>query len=213
MKLIGDIHGNIDRFNTIADLYSNQDIIQLGDFGVGFLPKQILISKMRKNVKFIRGNHDNPSECPSIPGYLGNYGSFEYKGNKIFFISGADSIDKKWRTENIDWWKDEQLSTEEFDNATNYYQNYKPDIVLSHDFPFAIHKVLVAGSICRSPENEGFGPPKGNKTAFELNNMLKIHYPKYWIGGHWHFSMRYRYKDTQFIVLDCMEVLDLDYLV
>jgi len=212
MILVGDIHGNILTFKEAIKKFPNKQILQVGDFGVGFYPTDLLIPQLSENISFIRGNHDNPKECEKIPGYMGNFGCFPLNSRKAFYVSGADSIDKKWRTENVDWWKDEQLDPKTMDEAKELYGKIKPDIMISHDGPFCIHQVLKAACVCKNPDNEGFGPAVGNFTSKQFDEFLKIHRPKYWIFGHWHVPIRFKYKDTTFICLDCFETLDTDTL-
>ena len=62
--------------------------------------------------------------------------------------------------------------------------------------------MLKEAAVIRSPENEGFGPAKGNSTAFLLDSMIQAHMPKKVFFGHWHVELKYRWKGCEFICLD-----------
>ena len=124
--ILGDVHGDRARCNRVHQKaqkkFPGSEVIQIGDLGVGF-PKYkrrarsgLYINeptgeidtedyKLPPTFKFFPGNHDNRKECHKLPNCLGDFG--EYKG--MFFVSGASSIDRAFRTEGLDWWDDEEL--------------------------------------------------------------------------------------------------------
>ncbi len=156
------------------------------------------ISEYNKILKAFEGKHDCPKMCHAHPNCLGKWGVIE---PGIFFVSGADSVDKKWRTDGLDWWADEQLCREDMELALEDYEKAKPDILLCHEAPFELHNLLHAAAVTRSPESEGWGKPRGNSTAFLLSSMLKSHMPKKVVFGHWHVSLKYRWRGCEFICL------------
>lgn len=111
-------------FKILTEL--KNDSIQLGDLGIGFIKTQNYNNKFNfDNHKFIRGNHDNPEICKKHKNYLGDYG---ITSQGLFFISGADSLDKKYRTPMINWWQNEELTTNDFKKCLNLYKKEKPEI-------------------------------------------------------------------------------------
>jgi predicted phosphodiesterase len=61
--IISDIHGNIDAFKKVLEYFENNqitDIYFLGD-AVGYLPYGIEVLELlqERNIKCIRGNHEN----------------------------------------------------------------------------------------------------------------------------------------------------------
>src|SRR6476659_7355935 len=81
MIFIGDLHG---KFRELARLVAekqiiNTTLIQLGDFGVGFLPPAVEQAQLKdldatlksaNNALYaIRGNHDDPSYFTGSPRY------------------------------------------------------------------------------------------------------------------------------------------------
>lgn len=140
MRLIflGDIHGNFKLIHQYIDRFGIKDanIIQVGDFGVGFntLEKEkrmfeMYHQKLVKNnvvVWAIRGNHDYKPYFDNDPFGFTNiklvpdYTVLNLSGKNILCIGGAVSVDRKFRyTKNQangdfktmtgfeSWWPDE----------------------------------------------------------------------------------------------------------
>jgi Icc-related predicted phosphoesterase len=198
--LISDIHGEFTTYFGILEMLKDCDItIQLGDLGLGFDYKldQQYIKGIKKypNAKFIRGNHDNPLVCRNQSSYLGNFGIYE----GIFFISGAWSIDKEWRTPGKDFWFDEELSYTELEECIKVYEKYLPDVVISHECPSFIRDMVVVPIDI-----------KPSRTGLAMDEMFKIHKPKSWYFGHYHTSKTFRYECTTFKCLNIQETYILE---
>ncbi len=163
MVIIGDIHGEFDLCSQIAYANPDEKCIQIGDFGFGFR----LFPEFPSNLYFIRGNHDAPEACQQHPKYLGDFG---FDG-EIFWVGGADSIDRHLRIEGKTWWRDEQLSYTEFLRCIDLFAEKKPRIVISHDGPQSII-------------NQMFGIKDASATRAALQAMLDTHRPDLWIFGH-----------------------------
>lgn len=142
---IGDIHGHIDpiiRNLTSFDL-SEQNLIQVGDFGLGFdnLKKDLKVMNLldttlqASNTKLyiVRGNHDNPSfwdtEGFSNIILCKDYSVHEIDNQKVLFIGGGVSIDRKARRTNFTWWPDEVIKRD-----INFLKNFNDTIstVVTH---------------------------------------------------------------------------------
>lgn len=135
---IGDIHGNFNLFGQYIDLYGikNANIIQVGDFGVGFnvfFKEQRMLElyhpKLVKNnvhIYAIAGNHDYRPYFNNDPFGFTNihlvpdYTVLNFEDKNILCIGGAVSVDRKLRKTkhqldgNFDiktgyeqWWPDE----------------------------------------------------------------------------------------------------------
>ena len=129
-RIVGDIHGKINDFRFYSlgigrsmKAGESYDLsIQIGDYGLGFSNSQKdqnINEWMKENPqhRFIRGNHDNPAVCKEMAGWIPD-GTVE---GDVMYIGGAWSIDNPnappgWyqRTENVDWWADEQCSDDQF---------------------------------------------------------------------------------------------------
>jgi Calcineurin-like phosphoesterase len=194
MKFIGDVHGKISGLLDIVDNTSKvEPIFQLGDMGLGFEGVR-LPSPMWDNFKFIRGNHDNPYICREHPNYLGEYGYLDKY--KLFYLSGAFSIDRASRIERVSWWAEEELSIDQLENALTLFKELKPEIVISHECPTIIGiellRDLLGSYFFAKMESVN------SRTAHYLQLAFEAHQPKFWIFGHYHIDKTIQYKGTTF---------------
>ena len=129
----------------------------------------------------------------------------------VMFVGGAWSIDNPdappgWykRTENVDWWADEECSDEEFVKILEDYKNAKPRVMITHDCPHDI-----AGEMFW---NTGLlkGPRYSTRTGNMFQKMFEIHQPEFHFFGHWHITMRYRSGNTTFVCLSELDHIDVD---
>lgn len=192
ITFIGDVHGCFNQYNELTSRYPNT--IQLGDLGIGFPPEIANEDYIEKypNHRFIRGNHDNPKECRKLNTYLGDYGYLHGLG--IFYVSGAYSIDRIRRTEDIDWWRDEELSESDCEDVIEMYEKIKPAIVISHDCPYDVYPYI------------GTRAEKRSRTSGLLNIMFALHRPREWIFGHHHKQINFVMDNVRFQAVDILNV-------
>lgn len=149
---LGDIHGNFDFISWYVKAHKikNTSIIQVGDFGIGFKkpngetdPSEELkldklnrvLDKFNVNLFAIRGNHDNPAYFDgSYKNYdrinlMPDYSVLKIENKNHLFVGGAISIDRIYRTENIDYWKDEVFVFDE--QKTREVKN--ADVLVTHN--------------------------------------------------------------------------------
>lgn len=197
MRFIGDIHGNLKQYYSRIDC---SESIQVGDFGIGFVPNLIenFSLQLNGNHRFIRGNHDNPNICKNYHGYIPD-GTIETINNTtLMYIGGASSIDKKWRIEGVTWWKNEELSYKEFDKMIDLYSTNKPSIMVTHECPeMLVHTI------------KPYAKSEHSITRNAFNQMYEIHQPDIWIFGHWHLSYNNKIQNTNFICLDEFETINI----
>jgi hypothetical protein len=105
--------------------------------------------------------------------YLGDWGYLPEQD--LFFVSGAFSIDRDWRTPGFDWWTDEQISMDELMEAITEFGMCKPRFVVTHDCPHVLYPMLC-----------GKGGIIPNHTSAALDMMLGLHKPEKWYFGHHH---------------------------
>jgi len=171
MLLIGDIHGAELKYKEIVDKYEGSTI-QLGDFGFRY---DILDSVDPHLHKILGGNHDNYDLIHKYPHYLGDFGMH----NNLFFVRGAYSIDKQYRTVGVSWWEQEELSYEQCIDCMHEYMEVQPNIVISHMCPFSVLNHLVSSPIlCITGEL--------------LSALLDMWRPKLWIFAHMHQSKNFK---------------------
>lgn len=210
MWFIGDAHA---QFGKLLWMQNNMILpggkqegfdcsLQIGDFGI-FDKGDIELLKNynfldQKEHKFIRGNHDNPELIKPLDQYLGDYGYLNKQN--LFYLSGGWSIDKVHRTENIDWWADEELSYADCQKAIEIYRNTKPSIMVSHECPTIIkdEALLNSPSVFSNGEKIKFT----SKTEHALQAMYDIHQPDIWIFGHYHTKLEVKKGKTLFICLN-----------
>jgi hypothetical protein len=186
VRYIGDIHGKIDRY---LPLIQGVDSIQVGDFGMGFIPTPELPARAR----FIRGNHDSPEICRQHPNWIAD-GTIE---DDTMFIGGAWSIDRAYRTEGVSWWPDEELSISELDRMIDMAIAMRPRIMVTHDCPTdAVYHLFNAH-------------PISTRTQQALNAIWQLAPPEIWLFGHWHQSRDQVINGTRFICLAELEWVDL----
>jgi len=201
LRFIGDIHGNWELYQDL--IRECPESVQVGDFGIGF-PREDPwhLQETRDAMKFgshryIRGNHDNPKACKTdeywIPDGLRESG--------IMYVGGAYSIDRNLRTEGFDFWSDEELSYNELARIIATYEEYKPNVMVTHDLPDAVARALISWYT---------DPTCESRTRLAFNSMFEIHKPKLWISGHWHTSQRANILGTDFIILNIGETFDID---
>lgn len=209
MIFIGDVHGKTGEYCHLLQRYPDKPTLQLGDMGLGFksvgLPPPGM-SLPEGDHKFIRGNHDSPQKCQAHRNYAGEFGYWPESG--IFYLGGAWSIDRAFRTEGVSWWPDEELSFEQFDEAIEIYAASKPRIVATHECPERANNILL-GDLMGS-----YFVAKGEyhktRTAQALQEMFNIWRPDHWVFGHYHVTKDFPILGTQFHCLAELDTLELN---
>lgn len=207
-RFIGDVHGYKNELalvlNNIPDDVTS--VVQVGDMGVGMGQSDYWHESLEDmlqavNGRFIRGNHDSPSQCKEMRAWI-NDGRIE---NDVMFIGGAWSIDYQWRTEGLDWWRDEELSTEQFYGLISVYDYVRPRVMVTHDCPLSVSNKLFI------ERGKSFsGAQYKTRTGSAFDEMFSIHKPKLHIFGHWHCDTDEVIDGTRFICLNELSYVDVD---
>lgn len=215
--ITGDTHGTIERFDNFS--FNKEDkIIVLGDFG--FLFQEPLKDELKKinnfkglvhgaEILFIDGNHDNFEKINNLKEidrynskvgeviegvYHLKRGNIYTIENKTFFtMGGALSIDKHLRIENVNWWKEEEISYKDIENGLNNLEkvNYEVDYVLTHTAPeFLINDIYKYSKYTSH-----------NDPSSKILNLFydKIKLNHNWFFGHLHIDTTY--MNNKFISL------------
>jgi len=200
MIFIGDIHGSWNYYTGLVKNITHTPTVQVGDFGIGF-PGHPDPPKTEGDHWFIRGNHDNPEVCRNHPNYLGDYG---YKKEwDMFWVSGADSIDKHMRIEGVSWWRDEELDYRTLnDKVLPLFEETQPRIMVTHTCPMAIRYDLIGVR-----NDYGRGP---SVTEHALQAMFAMYQPDIWLFGHWHTHLDIRKNGTRFICLNTYQMMEIE---
>lgn len=206
-RLIGDVHGlKYDLAIVLQNLPEDvTQVIQVGDLGVGFgqgdyWHEDLDLMLKAANARWIRGNHDNPATCKEMSTWIPD-GLIE---NDWMFVGGAWSIDYQWRTKDVSWWEDEELSYSAFEHVISTYGTVRPRVMVTHDIPHSVATQLFF--------NEG-RPLHGKsqyktRTGTALDAMFEIHKPDLWIFGHWHYDVDEVVGGTRFVCLNEMSHVD-----
>lgn len=199
LRIIGDVHGKIDDYKKITEDCDRS--IQIGD--IGFKQEWDRVAKEipGDKHKIIAGNHDDYDTLINVENYLGDFGGdMETFETSFFFVRGAYSCDKKFRTMDIDIWPEkEEISYTKLGTAIRVYEKINAEIVLTHDVP-------------KKAAMELFNPSSfyPSRTVEALDQMLELHQPKLWIFGHWHLTSYKKINDTMFICLGELKFIDYD---
>ena len=215
--LLGDNHGNYNRVFDKIDQMKLSDcvLISVGDNGFGFPDYGLsylntLNNKFKeKNIEFlaIRGNHCDPAFYSS--GYswsnltpLDDYTVIEIN-NKIWqFVGGAISIDRKYRTVNIDYWENEVF-------VLDKNKAVKCDVLITHSAPPWIgpnHKGQFVESFYEKD------PTLKDQLIFERKlhqELMDICQPTKHFCGHFHCSETIQYSNQLGYVVES-RILDIE---
>lgn len=200
MRIIGDVHGKVSEYLKIVE--GAKASIQVGDMSFDY--SQIPTSEKHK---FIYGNHDKHPDVINHKNCIGSFGQNFTEEGSYFFLSGAFSIDYKFRTEGVSWWKDEEVSTRLYDSVKKTYSYFKPNVVITHTPPqFIIDQVCDPNIL----KNYLITPEEAKSRTAKLLDELFFgeHKPKFWFFGHLHKSFSVEANGTNFIGLNELEYVD-----
>jgi hypothetical protein len=199
-----------DRYIKIAQ--EAEYSLQVGDMGFDY--RKLETNLDPKKHKVIGGNHDNYTIEEGIfvmqsQHFLGDFGVHHFPGfGDVFFVRGSMSIDRKWRTEGVDWWPDEELKMGPGLEALAAYKAAKPMFVVTHDLPASILDHFTSMS---EDELEAVWGVRGpSTTAKLLQAMYEEHQPTYWVFGHYHKDKEITVGPTTFICLDELSYRDFE---
>jgi len=213
----GDTHGNTSHVGylyTRAAEHSVNAIFQVGDFGYWahtrggqhFLDE--VSDKAIKNgipLYWIDGNHENHDLLQDMVGitpvrplifYVPRGTMVELDGRQILGYGGAYSVDKRYRTEGLDWWPQETIDSEHVMQVAERFKDSAPDILACHDAPYAVNLDFAYAE----GKNE-FPQTRWNRKC--LQHLVDEVKPKRVISGHYHTRFKGKLDDgTPIDILD-----------
>lgn len=196
LVLLSDVHGDWTKAMPAITLANKLgcNCVSLGDLGDSRTYRKTL--GLYDNFYLVAGNHEEYPNLHNYTNYLGDFGTLPFASN-VFFVRGAYSIDKNYRTPGYDWFPDEELTYTKAEQALELYEELKPEIVLTHDCPYYMaHKIQ--GSIIES------------FTGRMLTEMIKIYEPRNWYHGHHHRNLVWDYGNTTLHSLAINEFLEIE---
>lgn len=236
MYFLGDIHGDFQVIVNFARRNSsgeNINLIQVGDFGVGFTRDfsddmsylNRILYENNINLYIVRGNHDNPYFFSS-PKNLSNitfvkdYTVLEIEGRRILCVGGGISVDRALRSQGIDYWGEEKFYLE----TGTLKELSGIDMVVTHISPHFAHPAQAKYFDGIDLTDFNFLNLKGvahfligNEdlvkdllvNSSEVSSMYEIllenNYITHWFYGHYHRHFEENIHGTNFILLDINE--------
>lgn len=224
--ITGDTHGTLDItklikfFENAEDSYTKEDfLIICGDVGVcsvGSKRDEAETRKILRNLPvttlFVDGNHENFGELNSYAVEQWHGGKvhmiaddlihlmrgqvFEIEGKTFFTFGGGYSVDRKQRSEGIDWFPEEMPSREEYqEGLDNLGQvDFRVDYIITH---------TVAAEVLRK-----FGKdPNGEERDLRQYLQRVADHTEFsaWYFGHFHIDESA--DDTYYCLYDEIVVL------
>lgn len=217
--ITGDTHGVLDfkklqRFSHAQQLDRTDYIIIAGDCGVVWARESIseyisIFESLGATILFIDGNHENfdllevYSEVEFCGGKVHKISDniyhlcrgeiFNLYGKKILAFGGGESNDMKSRIEHKTWWRQESVTSQDFENAKvnlNSCGN-KVDYVVSHVPPTQILSLIEKDLTCCGEELPWYMVPKlisktSNNIVQELSESVEF---EKWFFGHIHLDV------------------------
>lgn len=199
--ITGDIHNDFGSLNTLINRKKPELLICCGDFG--YWPKFSQakqfsdIKNPRTKILWCDGNHEDhwslrdrttDELAPNVI-YMPRGSTYTLPdGRNILFMGGGYSIDKAYRTEGVDWFREETISQKDFENLPDM----KIDIVVSHTCPEELVDRMILYNSYKKLEP--------SNTA--LSRIWNMYNPSLWFFGHWHNYVEITMKDTKFYALD-----------
>lgn len=222
----GDTHASrtaIQNIFNYAENFECSTIFQVGDFG--FWPADVggknflsftskLIDKTGIDLYFLPGNHEDWNELDDLYARNGiNEDGFHLYDNihvaprsnawvwdnvRFMNLSGAFSIDRKFRTKNISWFEQETPRLSDITNLENKIGPQSPyhfDVCFSHDAPVNLfshqgHHEMV------------FDNPEAFASQETIAKAIEVFDPNFFIHGHWHQKYDYFFLTTFCLGLD-----------
>lgn len=211
VRVIGDVHGQLDRYAKLTRECNYS--VAMGEMGFGEHITRLCTMYMDSMIDgdkhiIVPGNHDHYGMIDAFNTFLTTpgYGPFldgPLSDVSAFYVRGAASIDKQYRTPGRDWFPEEELSERSLQDAVAYYSAIQPDIMIAHTVPQSLVSQLIPVG----------APLLKFRTEHYLQKMLDVWRPKLWIFGHFHKTGMFKLENnlkTQFIGLGELATCDID---
>lgn len=212
----------------LSELNKSDVLIIAGDFGIPWWTEKISYWKYYQDIKllkklanapftlcFVDGNHENYDLLKMYPlekkwgGLVQNIEGvyhllrgelYTIDGNRIFTFGGATSTDKRYRTEHISWWEEENASQEEKDKGIAVLERtqWNVDYVITHQAPEQFYQVFVQAMIGNSKMN-------CITQAYLTEICNRLTYKK-WYFGHYHADINSEPVKCRLLFNDIVEL-------
>lgn len=194
IRLVGDLHGKVQYKDALAA--SPHPVVQLGDLDLRGYERWAMPEGAQ--AWFIDGNHDHyPSlSVGAAAPYTVARGLLHlprgYLSGRVLFLGGADSNDRAYRIEGLDWFAQESICEEDM-RVVRHIPKGRVETVVSHCAPVSIAPFYFHqfSGVTYS------GTPSENA----LEEVLYLHRPRRWFFGHHHVT---RTVDREGVVFRCL---------
>lgn len=209
---IGDTHANFEIMDHMATfvLAMYPDIVrvvQVGDFG--FWPQidwEIFSNRYQKStlpipVWFIDGNHEDHATLNALasnvptrksPLYDAYHVPRGYVQDNVLYMGGASSIDRRSRTNRVNWFEEEAITESDYYKAQANFIGQKINVMVCHD-------TSIEGFQYVCPHMDKAEVGQMDRRIIEF--LLWETKPKVLVHGHHHVSRQYRINHVTFIAL------------
>lgn len=226
---LGDVHGKWDSISEYISNYAieKSNIIQVGDFGIGFKNMQYNIKHLtalndfllfKNNYLYIfRGNHDDPSffkkdifQFSNIR-FVSDYTLLEFKEADVLCVGGAISIDRKQRTVGFSYWEDEKVVWDEQKLTNVSFNPNKKLIVATHTAPQCVNVnkngTHLVDMFAQYDSNLWKDINVEREILQKIHDYLKQNNISFtdWFMGHFHNSYLEIQGNSKFHILDELE--------
>ncbi len=203
----------------------NSQLVQVGDFGLGFGNKneeELKLKTLNKTLKagnnllyVIRGNHDDPAYFQKWQ-KIGNirllpdYTVLELGGYSVFLAGGAISIDRTTRSEGKNYWKEEEFVFDsrklepvirEIKNINIIVTHSAPSEFWPFDFDLNVHGYMMRDKQLKSDLDKD----RAAHTSL-LKQVSSKFVPTHWYYGHFHASNHSEYSGIKYFALGEHEI-------
>ena len=219
ISFAGDWHGNY-RYTRKALNYAAKNgsdvVIHVGDFGV-WSPYNYIravgdeAARLNLQVFFVDGNHEDHPWLNAQPvredgfrilhdnvAHIPRGTVWTWDGVTFMGLGGAHSVDRQWRRDGVEWFREETLTYgQAFEAATTPHDI---DIMITHDCPTGVEIPGIAGNPHGFPKEEiALAEKHRDLLGYVVDNLQ----PKILVHGHYHVSYSDMLDSTIIRGLDC----------
>lgn len=217
--VMGDIHARISHVDSFARQHPGQSLIILGDCGFGFdplLPQMLNHIGSANNVHIycIRGNHDDPAfflkkRTDEHLHPLPDFSLLSINGKTALAIGGGISIDRLYRRENINWWKNEPLAIDKEKLAS---LTDAVDILLTHTGPAPPGIPRLSEQFPGLLKKDPALLDEIRQEQALCNDLAARLQPSWWIYAHFHQSITWKKGNILLKTLNVNEIINIEEL-
>jgi Calcineurin-like phosphoesterase len=229
MVLLGDVHG---RWQDLVNLLrrvqvAGQDILQLGDFGLGFSPRDLedrilafldgLLVDLGARLWVIRGNHDQKArwELSTVQPWTAlhlvpDYTVLHLDGHSVLCVGGAISVDRRARGP-ASCWPDEGFVLDPDRLGHLYLGNLYA--VATHTAPHSAFPREFGSIVWEFAQRDPtlLDDLRAERQALTslAERIAERAAPRHWCYGHFHGHMVEDIGTTRYRLVDVLELCDL----